>query len=168
MADAKAVYREHPTQAEIDDVLGQRLSAALGTVNPDGSAHLAFVIFLADDGLLFCETSSTTRKARNVEATGRATLLVQGTAATGRHLMVSAEGIARLLRDEAGAEVKHRLRAKYLKPEALDGVKRAWDRFDDVAIEIRPTRWRSWTGDLLHAETQRELDMPYDDAWLPD
>jgi hypothetical protein len=95
-------------------------------------------------------------------------MLVQGTAATGRHLMVAAEGAARVLTGEDAVAINHRLRAKYLKPEALDAINRAWDRLDDVAIEITPTRWRSWTGGLLHEETQRELDLPYDDAWLPD
>jgi nitroimidazol reductase NimA-like FMN-containing flavoprotein (pyridoxamine 5'-phosphate oxidase superfamily) len=168
MADAKAVYRAHPTREEIDDVLGQRLSAAVGTINDDGSVHLAFVIFLFDQGRLYLETSSTTRKARNAVARPTASMLVQGVAATGRHLMVSAEGPARVLSGDEAHAVNHRLRAKYIKPEALDAVDRAWGKLDDVAIEISPARWRSWTGGLLHEETQRELDMPYDDAWLPD
>ena len=41
MTSARDIYRAHPTQDEIDDVLGQRLSAALGTLNEDGSVHLA-------------------------------------------------------------------------------------------------------------------------------
>jgi PPOX class probable F420-dependent enzyme len=166
MADARAVYRDHPTDEEIDDVLDQRLTAAIGTTNPDGSVHLAFVIFLREGDRLYFETSSSTRKARNVEARGAASAMVQGAAASGRHVMVAVEGAARVLEGDEARDMNHRLRAKYLKPEALDGVNRAWDRLDDVAIEISTSRWRSWTGGLLHAETQRELDMPYDDAWL--
>ncbi len=168
MADAKAVYRAHPTREEIDDVLGQRLSAAFGTINDDGSVHLAYVIFLYEDGRLFLETSSTTRKARNAAARPTGSMLVQGSAATGRHLMVAAEGAARILSGDEAHAVNHRLRAKYIKPEVLEAVDRAWGRLDDVAIEISPMRWRSWTGGLLHAETELELDMPYDEAWLPD
>jgi len=166
MADAKAVYRAHPTREEIDDVLAQRLSAAVGTINDDGSVHLAFVIFLFEDGKLYLETSSTTRKARNAAARATVSMLVQGTAASGRHLMVAAEGAARVLTGEQAHAANHRLRAKYIKPEALDAIDRAWGRFDDVTIEISPARWRSWTGGVLHEETQRELEMPYDDAWL--
>jgi nitroimidazol reductase NimA-like FMN-containing flavoprotein (pyridoxamine 5'-phosphate oxidase superfamily) len=168
MADAKAVYRAHPTREEIDDVLAQRLGSAVGTLNEDGTVHMAHVIFLYADGCLYLETSSTTRKARNAAARPTASMLVQGTAATGRHLMVAAEGAARVLTGEDAVAINHQLRAKYLKPEALDAINRAWDRLDDVAIEITPTRWRSWTGGLLHEETQRELEMPYDDAWLAD
>jgi hypothetical protein len=168
MADARDVYREKPAQEEIDDVLAQRLSAAVGTTNEDGSIHLAYVIFLRENDRLSFETSSTTRKARNVAARGQATMMVQGTAATGRHLMVAAEGTARILSGVAAQQANHRLRSKYIRPDALDAIDRAWSRFDDVAIEITPVRWRSWTGGLLHAETQLELDIPYDDAWLSD
>jgi PPOX class probable F420-dependent enzyme len=168
MADAKAVYRAHPTQEEIDDVLAQRVSAAVGTLNDDGSVHLAYVIFLFVDGKLYLETSSTTVKARNAAARPTASMLVQGVAGSGRHLMVEAEGPARVLSGDEAQAANHRLRAKYIKPEALEAIDRAWGRLDDVSIEISPTRWRSWTGGLLHEETQRELDIPYDDAWIPD
>ncbi|MEA2002559.1 MAG: hypothetical protein U9N84_11860 [Actinomycetota bacterium] len=40
-----------PTRDEIDDVLTQRLKATVATINPDGSLHLAFVIFLYEKGL---------------------------------------------------------------------------------------------------------------------
>ena len=168
MPDARDVYREKPSQDEIDDVLEQRASAAVGTINPDGSVHLAYVLFLREGDHLYFETSSTTRKARNIAARGAASMLVQGTAAGGRHLMVAVEGTARLIEGAEAHAVNHRLRAKYIRPEALDAVDRAWGRFDDVAIEITPRRWRSWTGGILHAETELELDVPYDDAWLPD
>ena len=166
MADATTVYRAHPTQDEIDDVLGQRLSAAVGTLNEDGSIHLTYVIFLRENGRLYFETASVTRKARNVVARARATMMVQGSASTGRSLMVAAEGIARVIHGSEARGINHRLRAKYIKPGALDAIDRAWGRLDDVAIEITPRRWRSWTGEVLHEETQKELDSSYDDAWL--
>jgi PPOX class probable F420-dependent enzyme len=168
MADATTVYRAHPTQAEIDEVLGQRRSAALGTLNEDGSIHLTYVIFLHEDGRLYLETASVTRKARNVAARPQASMLIQGPASTGRSLMVAAEGSARVIEGAEAHAINHRLRAKYIRPGALDAIDRAWGRFDDVAIEITPRRWRSWTGELLHAETEKELDGSYDDAWLPD
>ena len=168
MPDARDVYREKPTQDEIDDVLEQRVSAAVGTINPDGSVHLAYVLFRRDGDHLYLETSSTTRKARNIATHGSGSMLVQGTAASGRHLMVAVEGTARLIEGTEAHDANHRLRAKYIRPEALDAVDRAWGRFDDVAIQLAPRRWRSWTGGILHAETELELGIPYDDAWLPD
>ena len=119
-------------EAEIADVLSQRLVATIGTVNPDGSVHLAYVIFELRDGRIYFETSSLTRKGSEAH------------------------------------EVNHRLRAKYIRPEALPGVDRAWGTLDDVAVEITPRRQRSWTGSALHEHTQGELSMPYGEIWLAD
>jgi hypothetical protein len=58
----------HPTDGEIADVLAQRLVATVGTLNEDGSIHLAYVLFLHEDGRLYLETSSVTRKARNASS----------------------------------------------------------------------------------------------------
>jgi hypothetical protein len=46
-------------------------------------------------------------------------------------------------------------------------IDRAWGALDDVAIELAPRRWRSWTGSVLQAETSKQLDMPYEDVWIP-
>lgn len=59
--------------------------------------HLAYVIFLHEDGRLYLETSSITRKAHNARRDRRASMLVQGRAATGRALMIAAEGRARVI-----------------------------------------------------------------------
>jgi len=166
MTDAHAIYRHRPTQPEIDEVLAQRLVAALGTLNHDGSVHLAYVIFLFADGRFYIETSSVTRKARNAAARQHATLLIQGVGSEGRNLMVSAEGSARILRGDNAQETNRRVRAKYIRPEALDALDRAWGPVDDVSIEITPTRWRSWTGTLLHAAAVEQLDTTYEEAWL--
>jgi general stress protein 26 len=70
MADAEQVYRAHPTADEVAEVLAQRLVAAVGTLNADGPIHLAYVLLLHDDGRMYFETSSVTRKARNAERRG--------------------------------------------------------------------------------------------------
>jgi len=168
MSDAARVYRERATDAEIADVLAQRLVATVGTTNTDGSVHLAYVIFLHHRGRLFFETSSITRKARNAERTGRATMLVQGQAASGRSLMVSTEGGVRVLRGEEAQEINHLLRAKYIKADAVGDIDRAWGRIDDVAIEITPSTVRSWSGSVFSEVSQASLSIPYDDIWLSD
>jgi hypothetical protein len=168
MATAREIYRAHPTQAEIDDVLGQRLSAALGTLNEDGSVHLAYVIFLFEEGKFHVETASLTRKARNVAASGRASILVDGRAATGRSVMVEAEGTARIIGLPDANDVNHRIRDKYVASDALAALDQAWSRFDDVSIEVTPLRWRSWTGSVLAATTEASLGRPYGGIWKPD
>jgi hypothetical protein len=169
MATANEVYRHHPSPDEIADVLARREVAALGTRNADGSIHLAYVLFLHEDGRVFVETSSVTRKAANVEARPTATILVQGRASSGRHLMVSGEGDARVIRGTEAQGVNRRVRAKYIVEGARDALERAWGKLDDVALEITPARWRSWTGTLLHEAAAAELgDIAYEDAWIPD
>jgi nitroimidazol reductase NimA-like FMN-containing flavoprotein (pyridoxamine 5'-phosphate oxidase superfamily) len=170
MATAREVYRHHPTNDEIVEVLGKRVSAALGTLNEDGSIHLTYVLFLHEGDRVYVETSSVTRKARNVAARPTASVLVQGRASTGRNLMVAGEGRARVIDGDAAQEINRRLRAKYLVPEALEPIGRAWSKLDDVAIELEPERLRSWTGTLLHREAIEELgpSISYEDAWLSD
>jgi hypothetical protein len=151
-------------------VLAKREVAALGTSNAAGSIHLTSVLFLHEDGYVYVETSSVTRKARNVAARPRATFLVQARASTGRNLMVSGEGDARVVDGEEAQELNRRVRAKYLVPDAMDPIERAWSTIDDVALELTPTTWRSWTGALLHEEARKELGdaLTYEQAWLPD
>jgi hypothetical protein len=168
VATARDVYRAHPTQAEIDDVLGQRLVAGLGTLNDDGSIHLAYLIFLYEDGRFLFETSSETSKARNLAARGTASVIVQGRAATGRSLMVEAEGMARLIHAPDAQPANHRLRAKYILPDALDAVDGAWSPIDDVTIELTPRRWRSWTGTVFTAATEASTGRDYETLWKDD
>jgi Pyridoxamine 5'-phosphate oxidase len=165
MADANQIYRAHPTQAEIDDVLGQRLVAALGTSNEDGSIHLAYLLFLHEEGRFVLETASSTRKARNIADRGRASILVHGTAASGRSVMVEAEGTARLVERPEADALNHRIRSKYVVADAVDALDQAWSRFDDVAIAMTPQRWRSWTGSVLASTTEADLGRSYEGIW---
>jgi hypothetical protein len=166
--DPQDVYKAHPTRDEIAEVLDQRLTATVGTLNEDGSIHLAYVIFLHVERRLYFETASSTRKARNADHRGSTSMLVQGHASSGRSLMVAAEGQARVIRGPSAHEINHQLRAKYLKPDVLASIDRVWGSFDDVAIEITPHRWRSWTATPFHDATQAALDIPYESAWRTD
>lgn len=168
MTTATQIYGAHPTQAEIDDVLGQRLTCALGTLNEDGTIHLTYLIFLFEDGRFLLETASSTRKARNVATRATASILVQGSASTGRSLMVEAEGSARIIAVPSAHETNHRIRAKYVVPDAVAELDAVWGRFDDVTIEITPARWRSWTGTVLAETTAAEMGRPYGEIWQPD
>jgi hypothetical protein len=168
MISSRAVYRDQPTDDEIADVLGQRLAGAVGTLNEDGSIHLAYVIFLHEDGRVWFETSSVTRKARNAAARPTISFLVQGTASTGRSLMVAFEGDAEVVTGEAAHAVQHRIRAKYVTADALPALDRAWDELDDVAIAIVPRHRRSWTGTALAAQTEAAMGRSYEEAWIPD
>jgi hypothetical protein len=116
---------------------------------------------------MYFETSSMTRKARNVERTGQASVVVQGRAVSGHSLMVSMEGVARIIRGGKAHEMNRLLRAKYLRPERLPDVDRAWSGLDDTAVEITPLRRRSWTSAVLREGTEAEVGVPFGEIWLP-
>lgn len=139
-AKAEHAYRANADQADIERHLERRLKCTVGTLNPDGSIHLAFVIFLWESGKLYFETSSVTKKARNVAANPTASFAFE----SGDGFMAMAEGTARLIEGDEALAINSRLRAKYLTDEAAETVGGAWGEVDDVAVEITPHRWRSW------------------------
>ena len=169
MATARDIYRAGATIEEIEDLLTKRLTATIGTLNDDGSIHLAYVIFLYENGRFICETASVTRKARNVKARPAASFIVQGDVSSGRHIMAENEGMARLLDGDEAREVNRRLRSKYITEDALDRVDNAWNEFDDVAIEITPgPRWRSWCGQIFNSQTIEAMGGTMKGVWRPD
>ena len=71
-------------------------------------------------------------------------------------------------RGRRGPGDDRRLRARYLRPDVLDAVGNVWGELDDIAIEITPDRWRSWSASPFREATAVALDVPYEDAWLSD
>jgi len=57
-------------------ILDRRLYAVLGTENDDRTVHLAPVMFLLDGTRILIETSTASRKARNLAARPRASVVV--------------------------------------------------------------------------------------------
>ncbi len=168
MTTPKDVYRSKATPDEIEDLLGQSPKMTVATLNGDGTIHLANVISHFEDGKVYFETSSVTKKARNLATSSTVSFLIEGKArSTGRRFMASCEGTAQLLTGEAAAAINRRLREQHIVEEAIDMVDEAWGALDDVAIEITPVRWRSWVGDKLMEITQAALGpgMTTDEIW---
>jgi general stress protein 26 len=132
------------------EALDATLNATVGTLNEDGSINLAHVWFLFEDGRLYFETASSTRKARNVEARGTISVLIAHP-----DIDVRAEGRARLLSGEEAEAVNRRLRAKYGTDEAQDTF---FSSIDDCAVEITVNRWRTWGNAVLRAGIQAVRD----------
>ncbi len=169
MPSADEIYRVHPTDEEVADVLSQRLTTAVASHNPDGSIHQAYVIYLFENGKLYWETASSTRKAKNLAADPTTSFLIDGTASTGTKLMVAASGTARLLTGAEAEAVNQRLRAKYITAEALDKVNEVWGAFDDVCVEVTPDRWRSWNNKAFGRATMDAFgDSPPASLWRDD
>lgn len=70
--------------------------------------------------------------------------------------------------DEEAHAINHRLRQKCLTAPALDTVGAAWETVDDVAVEIAPTKWRSWSNHAL-TELGKAVagDLAPSEWWVP-
>lgn len=162
--DASDIYLAKAAPGTIEAHLGRRIIATVGTLNADSSIHLAFVLFLWDGGKFYFETAAMTKKARNIAARPTASFAIQG-----EGFMAMAEGLGRVIEGDEAHAINRRLRRKYLTAPAVETVGAAWGTVDDVAIEITPRKWRSWSNDAL-SELGRSAagDLAPSDWWLPD
>jgi len=162
--DAHDVYLAKPAPEAIEEHLGRRINATIGTLNPDGSIHLAFVLFLWEEGKLYFETASMTKKARNVAARPTASFAFEG-----RGFMAMAEGVARIIGGDEAHAINGRLRQKYLTEPAAATVGEAWGTVDDISVEITPTKWRSWSNRALGEMGQDSAgELPPSEWWRSD
>ncbi|MGH9509059.1 MAG: pyridoxamine 5'-phosphate oxidase family protein [Terriglobales bacterium] len=140
-----------PDDALIQELLRGRHIAALGTENADGSIHLTAVWYLFEERCLFVATSSRTRKARNLAARPKASLMVD-LRKPGEERGFTAAGAAEILSGERSQRLNQRIHRRYLSEAALADprVGGAFAAFDDVTIRLTPSAWTSWD--------MRELD----------
>ena len=137
----------------LQGILQGRYIATLGTENADGSIHLTAVWYLFEDGCLFVATSSKTRKARNLAARSKASLMVDvRRPATERG--VTAAGKAELISGEQSRAINRRIHSRYMSPAAMadPGIEPVFAAFDDVTVRITPASWTSWDMAVLDAQ----------------
>ena len=145
-----------PTQTldpTFQELLRGRYIAALGTENADGTMHLTAVWYLFEDGCLFIATSSKTRKARNVVARPKASLMVDARK-PGTERGVTAAGRVELISGRESQEINRRLHSRYLSAAAMSDpqVGPVFASFDDVTIRITPGSWTAWDMAVLDAQ----------------
>jgi len=145
-----------PTQAldpSFHDLLRGRFIATLGTENDDGTIHLTAVWYLFEDGALFIATSSKTRKARNVMARPKASLMVDARK-PGTERGVTAAGRVELISGDHSHEINRRVHSRYLSAAAMSDphVGPVFAGFDDVTIRLTPVSWITWDMAVLDAQ----------------
>lgn len=145
-----------PTQTldpSLQELLRGRYIATLGTENADGSIHLTAVWYMFEDGHLLVATSSKTRKARNILARPKASLMVDvRKPATERG--VTAIGKAELITGDRSRELNRRIHSRYMSAAAMSDprIEPVFASFDDVTIRLSPTSWTSWDMAVLDAQ----------------
>jgi PPOX class probable F420-dependent enzyme len=141
------------SDALVTQLLKGRHIASLATESPDGSIHMVAVWYWFDGEQVFVATSSRSRKARNLQANPRASLMIDSrdvTASCG----VNLAGSAQILTGELSRKKNLKIHRKYLSEAALSDPKvgpvfAAWD---DVTIQITPASIISW--DMREADRQ--------------
>jgi general stress protein 26 len=137
----------------LEELLRKRSIATLGTENSDGSIHLTAVWYLFESGKLFIATSSRTRKARNIAARPKASLMID-VRRPGTERGVTTSGKVELLTGRQSQELNLRVHHRYLSDAALADpqVGGVFAAFDDVTIQLTPSAWFGWDMAALDAQ----------------
>lgn len=132
-----------PTGA-VQELLGLRLIATLGTSNQDGTIQLTPLWYLYEAGRIYLPTGSGSRKARNIAARPAVSVLIDQRRPD-RHRWVSATGTAAIIGGHDAAAINARVRQRYVSPAGEATYGQLIADYDDVTIVVTPDRWRSWT-----------------------
>jgi PPOX class probable F420-dependent enzyme len=145
-----------PTQTldpSFQELFRGRYIATLGTENTDGTIHLTAVWYLFESGSLYVATSSKSRKARNVTARPKASLMVD-VRKPGAERGVSAEGRVEVISGNQSQEINQRIHARYMSAAAISDphIGPVFASFDDVTIRLTPASWIVWDMAVLDAQ----------------
>jgi PPOX class probable F420-dependent enzyme len=145
-----------PTQTldpSFQELIRGRYIATLGTENTDGTIHLTAVWYLFESGSLYVATSSKSRKARNVAARPKASLMVD-VRKPGAERGVSAEGRVEVISGNQSQEINRRIHTRYMSAAAISDphIGPVFASFDDVTIRLTPASWIVWDMAVLDAQ----------------
>jgi len=137
----------------LQEILRGRYIATLGTENADGTIHLTAVWYLFEDGYLFVATSSKSRKARNLAARAKASLMVDVRKPAAER-GVTAAGRVDLISGDQSREINRRIHCRYMSAAAMSDphIEPVFASFDDVTVRITPVSWTSWDMAVLDAQ----------------
>ena len=132
-----------PSGAE--EILTGRFIASLGTENEDGSVHLTAVWYLFDGGCLYVATSSQTRKARNVAARPKASLMVDVREPASERGVV-ATCTTDVIAGDSSRKINARIHGRYMSEDALADPRAGGTlaAMDDITLRLTPTDWYAW------------------------
>jgi uncharacterized protein YhbP (UPF0306 family) len=145
-----------PTQTldpALQQLLRGRYIATLATENADSTIHLTAVWYLFESGHLFVATSSKSRKARNVSALPKASLMVD-VRRPGAERGLTAAGKVELISGSQSQEINRRIHSRYMSATAIADPKigPVFASFDDVSLRLTPTSWITWDMSVLDAQ----------------
>ncbi|HET6180298.1 MAG TPA: pyridoxamine 5'-phosphate oxidase family protein [Candidatus Sulfotelmatobacter sp.] len=137
----------------VRELLDGRYIASLATKNPDGSTHMVAVWYWFDGTSVFVATSSRSRKARNLQADAKISLMIDARdPAASRGVNIS--GTGQILVGDSSRKRNADVHRKYMSPAALGDsrVGPVFAAWDDVTIQITPASVIAW--DMRVADRQ--------------
>jgi PPOX class probable F420-dependent enzyme len=137
----------------VRELLDGRYIASLATKNPDGSTHMVAVWYWFDGTSVFVATSSRSRKARNLQADAKISLMIDSRdPAASRGVNIS--GTGQILVGDSSRKRNADVHRKYMSPAALGDsrVGPVFAAWDDVTIQITPASVIAW--DMRVADRQ--------------
>ena len=138
------------TPSVAEEILTGRFIASLATENEDGSIHLTAVWYLFDGGCLYVATSSRTRKARNVMAQPKASLMVD-IRKPGSERDLVAMCTVDVIAGESSREINARIHRRYMSEAAMADPRAGGTMaaMDDITLRLTPTCWYAWDMRIL-------------------
>jgi PPOX class probable F420-dependent enzyme len=137
-------YPQKPplTEAELETFLREAPVARLGTVNPDGTIHLAALYFGYENGDIVFGTQDVTNKVRNIQRNPVVTVLIDDVEPDLRGVLIY--GHAQLDYEDVIPK-RVTIFEKYMSREtALQRATGLASNFTPVIIRVRPDRVTSW------------------------
>lgn len=129
----------------VQQLLTGRYIASLATNQRDGSIHMVAVWYWYEGGRIYIATSTRTRKARNVQADPKLSLMIDSRDPAASY-GVTVVGTAELLTGDTSRNWNARVHQKYLSKDALADprVGPVFATWDDLTIQITPSAVISW------------------------
>ena len=125
----------------------------MATHNQKGSIHIVAVWFWFDGREIFVATSSRSRKARNLQASPKVSLMIDARDPAASY-GVTVTGSAELLTGEASSRYNMEIHRKYLSEAAIADSKvgPVFSAWDDVTVRLAPASVIVW--DMRQADLQ--------------
>lgn len=165
MAIPETYQTPHGLSGALRIELSEQARLVLGTVNPDGSPHLTLVLFsIDDDDCLFLPTPQTTKKIKNVRERPSVTALVPI-----RSGWVSCYGSAAVFEGQEAEHLNQGVRERLLTESGMATMGRFLAAHEDTTIKITPSRWLSWSHDVIGPWMDaNSIDTSDSDGWWKD
>ncbi len=126
------------TQDEIEIFLSRPLIARLGTINDDGTIHLAPVYFKYDKNEFILGTQNASRRVRNIKRNPNVTLLIDDTNPPFKAVLVYGKAV--LDYDNVVQKRTVIFEQFETKEEAIQTAEGICNKWSSVVIRIKPDR----------------------------